>query len=322
MARSHARIHTAVWGDPQFTALSADAQWLYVAVLSQPNLTFAGVVAFTPRRWAGFARTMTPARIAKALAELVAADFVFHDQDTEEVAVRSFMKNDGVYTNPNVLKAAAREWRTILSATIRESVLAGVPAEHRPLFEAPTGPPPEGAPEGLQDQVGEGVPKPEPECSRVHDAGPPPPSLLAPSPSPAPAPTPSGERSAESGPAPTAEPAVAEEDEEKLNTETIRAAADVLARRDLARADAEGGRVRNRAKWLAAAAANRLDADGDRLAALAADQPDADGHQLADALERQSVARLPETKLEGVGNGVPMPDNVRALLAQTLKRAE
>lgn len=316
MARSHARIHTAIWSDRDFVALSSDAQWLYVAVLSQSNLSFAGVVAMTARRWAGFSRNMTPARVAKALAELVAADFLFYDEDTEEVAVRSFMKNDGVFTNPNVLKAAAREWRTIVSATLRLRILAGVPIEHRALF----GEGPEPLPEGDTEGVGEGLPEGVPECSRVHDAGPPPPSSFSPSPSPAP----SAKPSAESGPAPGAERASegGTEDEENLKQATIAAAADVLARRDLASAEAERGRVRNRAGWLRTAAANRLDGDGARLAALLAADPDLDATQLADAVQRQSVARLPETKLEGVGQGVPMPDNVRVLIDGALKRAD
>lgn len=113
-----------------------------------------------------------------------------------------------------------------------------------------------------------------------------------------------------------------EEDEENLKKGKLADAAGVLARRDLQRKLNEGGRVANRQGWLRTAAANRLETDGGRLGAIADASPDLDGNQLADALDRQAMHRPPAYEPEGVGQGVPIPDNVRELLAKTLKRAE
>lgn len=320
MARSHARVLTSIWSDADFTRLSTDAQWLYVAILSQPSLSFAGVVALTPRRWAGFSRTMTPAKIAKALAELVAADFVIYDENTEEIAVRSFMKNDGILTSPNVMKAAAREYLLIVSATVRSAVLASVPPEQRAVFETDAATVPEPLPEGFP----EGFPDSLPEGSRPRSAGPPSPFKNSSSLPLLPAPASGAEPSAESAAASEAGAGRngEEEDEEELKDGTITAAADVLARRDLQRKLSEGGRVGNRKAWLRAAAANRLDADGQRLALIAAADPDLDGNQLADALDRQAVHRPEEYKPEGVGLGVKPPPDLMAKMRDALGRVD
>lgn len=124
MARSHARILTSIWADPDFLALTADAQRVYIVALSQPQVSFCGVVAFTERRWASLAADTNPDRIRDALAELEACRFVMTDHHTDEVFIRSFVANDaGLLSTPNVLRAMVTDYSSILSPRLRKAFL-------------------------------------------------------------------------------------------------------------------------------------------------------------------------------------------------------
>lgn len=124
MARSHARLLLTVWADPDWRALPMAAQWLYEALISQPTITWAGVLPLQPRRWRGLAADVDAATIEVALKALAAHRFVVVDEDTEELLVRSFVRHDGVARQPNVLKAALREAQTVQSLAIRRVLAA------------------------------------------------------------------------------------------------------------------------------------------------------------------------------------------------------
>lgn len=124
MARDHARILCRIWEDAEFRACSPEAQRLYFLLLSQPTLNHAGVIGLTLRRWARCCDKTEISDLEGALAELEAARFLAIDEDTEEVLIRSFIRNDGVAQQPNVLKTALLEAAAVASARLR-AVLAG-----------------------------------------------------------------------------------------------------------------------------------------------------------------------------------------------------
>jgi hypothetical protein len=123
MARTHARVLCAIWNDPDWTALEYGPQWLYQALLSQGSLNHAGVIGLTVRRWARGSSNMTVSEIEKWLGQLADSRFVVVDEDTEELLIRSFVRNDGVADQPNVLKAALQDARQVVSPLLR-AVLA------------------------------------------------------------------------------------------------------------------------------------------------------------------------------------------------------
>lgn len=131
MGRNYARLLTTIWSDEAFRKLSVDAQWLYFLLLTQPNLSSVGVVPFTPRRWANYARGGDTEAVIATLAELAEGRFVLHDDGTEEVMVRSFLKHDRVLENPNMLKTVRRDFDSVLSeqlrGQIREAMEEGLP---------------------------------------------------------------------------------------------------------------------------------------------------------------------------------------------------
>jgi hypothetical protein len=110
MSRSYANIITAIWRDADFRALSGEAQRTYLMLVTQPDISAAGTLDLTVRRWAAMASDTKPDDISRTLVVLADARFVVVDEDTEELLVRSFVRHDNGYRNskrrPAILEAA------------------------------------------------------------------------------------------------------------------------------------------------------------------------------------------------------------------------
>lgn len=119
MARTEARIMVSIWEDADFLALSPTAQRMFLFLISQPDLAHDGVIPLRERRWSKKAAGLSAAQIATDLEELSATCFVVVDDDTEELLVRSFIRRDKVYRQPNVLRSARDHLTTVSSAAIR-----------------------------------------------------------------------------------------------------------------------------------------------------------------------------------------------------------
>lgn len=124
MARDHGRILVQIWSDPDWTRLTEAAQRAYILALSQPDLSYAGVLATRYKRWSGFAANSSVPKIKRAMRELEVARFVMVDDATEEMWIRTFVKHDGILTYPNVTKAMVKAYRAIQSQAIREAFVA------------------------------------------------------------------------------------------------------------------------------------------------------------------------------------------------------
>lgn len=123
MARTFGKLLCEVWDDPKhedFLTLSSDAKVLYWAFCSQRDITAAGVVPLTPRRWRKWfgGDTAAPER---ALDELVDRGFVMVDDDTAEVWVRSFIKYDGRLENSKLSKSVDSAVEVIRSKGLRRA---------------------------------------------------------------------------------------------------------------------------------------------------------------------------------------------------------
>ncbi|MEU8829405.1 hypothetical protein [Streptomyces sp900116325] len=124
MARGHGRILTSIWEDTDFLALDEPEQRLYLFFISQPNLNHAGLLDLTLRRWSRKARGLTVAELEKRIGTLEAARFVVVDDDTEELLIRSFVRNDGVWRMPKVMGAMVSGALEISSWRLRSALLA------------------------------------------------------------------------------------------------------------------------------------------------------------------------------------------------------
>jgi hypothetical protein len=122
MARSHARISTSIWADRDFLARTGEAQRLYMQLLSQPDLSHAGKLSLTTRRWSRMRADADEAVVRAALLELDESRFLVVDEDTEEVLIRSLIRNDGVWKQPKVLAVAIVEASRIVSPKLRAAI--------------------------------------------------------------------------------------------------------------------------------------------------------------------------------------------------------
>jgi hypothetical protein len=118
MARSEARLSVSIWNDRDFLALSPGAQRMFMFLIGQSDLAHDGVIALRERRWSKSAAGLSRADVERDLAELHDARFVVVDEDAEELLIRSFIRRDRVYRQPNVLRAAADHLPVVTSPVI------------------------------------------------------------------------------------------------------------------------------------------------------------------------------------------------------------
>lgn len=120
MARDRANIRTDMIGDDHYRELTRDEQWLYKLLLIHPTLTYAGVAEWRPGRIAATAAGTTADDIRRIGAGLQAKYFVYVDDETEEVFIRSFVKHDGLLKQYRLPISMANDYAGIASQPIRE----------------------------------------------------------------------------------------------------------------------------------------------------------------------------------------------------------
>lgn len=122
MARSEARLQFGIWR-AGLDGLGPLAKLVYCVLLTEPTLNHAGVGAVRLSRWARDA-SLTIEETQKVLEELQEGSYVVIDEDTEEVFVRTLIRNDGVDVQPYVLKGALKEAALTVSPAIRRGLVA------------------------------------------------------------------------------------------------------------------------------------------------------------------------------------------------------
>jgi len=119
MARQYAKVFTFVWGS-DFRTLSRDAQYLYLLIISNPKLSPAGVLTYQPRKWARYSVGTEAPAIEAAFEELRRAAYLIHDEDTDEVLVRSFIRHDRGYRNQFLRKSIVSSIDAVESVAIAD----------------------------------------------------------------------------------------------------------------------------------------------------------------------------------------------------------
>lgn len=122
MAGSYAKIFNEIWADPDFRSLNRGQQWLFFALISQPELNFAGVVTTTDRRLTGCAEGFTVEELRDDLTALHARRYIVFDEEHDEILVRSYVRHDGAWRTPNVLTSIIRAATSIRSVAIRAAL--------------------------------------------------------------------------------------------------------------------------------------------------------------------------------------------------------
>jgi hypothetical protein len=118
MAREFAQIKLAIWADDDWRDLSPMARYLYLTLLTSPTLNHCGVADWRPSR-IGALNGMSIEEIEDAGAEMVASLHLLIDEESEEVLIRSFVRNDGLMKQPKMATAMATAHAGIASQVIR-----------------------------------------------------------------------------------------------------------------------------------------------------------------------------------------------------------
>lgn len=131
MARDHARIFVAIWGDRDFRALNRDEQRMYFTLVSQSTLTYCGSLDFIPSRLAILAADEDEMTVEHSIKLLEAARFLVIDRTTQEILIRSFVRHDGLLDSPNMTKAMLKARSALLSDDLRNAVDSELWRAHR-----------------------------------------------------------------------------------------------------------------------------------------------------------------------------------------------
>src|SRR6185312_14902113 len=119
MARDRANIRVDMLANTDYRDLGLAAQHLYKLLLIHPTLNYAGVADWRPGRIAKITRGVTADDVRMAAKELQAGAYVYVDEDTEEVFIRSFVRHDGLLTRYRLPIAMANAYADISSPEIR-----------------------------------------------------------------------------------------------------------------------------------------------------------------------------------------------------------
>lgn len=122
MAREFAQIKLAIWADDDWRDLSPLARYLYLTILTSPTLSHCGVADWRPSRIASL-NGMTASDIESFGAELIDSLYVVIDEESEEVLIRSFVRNDGLMKQPKMAVAMASAHASVASKGIRGVVV-------------------------------------------------------------------------------------------------------------------------------------------------------------------------------------------------------
>jgi len=122
MPREYGKVWFSIFTDEHFTAQPAVDKLLYIALIAQPSLNYAGVQPINMRRLRKAMRDgdslPTERELELSLLRMERLGYVYTDEDTGEILVRSFMRRDEIDKQPNILKSALRALSQIESSKL------------------------------------------------------------------------------------------------------------------------------------------------------------------------------------------------------------
>jgi hypothetical protein len=122
MANAAGMLKESIWRDKDFRALPRSAQATYCELISQKDLDRAGLQPLQVAKWAKGCDEISDADIWDDLKVLESRRFVFVDEDTDELFIRSYMRHAEVARYPNILKNALRCAGLVASEKLRHEL--------------------------------------------------------------------------------------------------------------------------------------------------------------------------------------------------------
>jgi len=124
MARSFGKLWWSLFQDEHFCAQPILDKLLFTVLLGQQAFSYAGMSPIQLRKWAKGCRPASDLEIKAALIRLERNRYVFTDSETEEVLIRSFIRNDEVEKQPNLLISALSSAAEVESPKLAAVLLA------------------------------------------------------------------------------------------------------------------------------------------------------------------------------------------------------
>jgi hypothetical protein len=118
----------SIWQDADFCALAGREQRMFLLLLSQPDLSLCGVIPYRPKRWARLSADATVESVEKGIRGLSERSYVVVDDETDELWVRTFLKYDGIFSQPKLRKGFENAVEQVMSIDIRSSIRLSIPS--------------------------------------------------------------------------------------------------------------------------------------------------------------------------------------------------
>lgn len=122
MSRTYRILPPELWARPQFRALTAAQQHLYLLLWTHPALTTAGTLDYNPRRLAPLTADLDFEHVDVTAQELEHAGLIVVDRDTEELAILTWWEDTTTLRQPYVTKNAIGRLRATASTRINQAV--------------------------------------------------------------------------------------------------------------------------------------------------------------------------------------------------------
>lgn len=123
MSRKFGKIQLRRQDDPDWIGLSMPAQWLYDNLVGSAKLSPCGVLEWRPKQVRKLAGALTIDVIEAAFWELRERLYVVYDEDVELVLIRSFIRNDDVVHNKNMMISVVKAWRQVGSMELKRVIV-------------------------------------------------------------------------------------------------------------------------------------------------------------------------------------------------------
>lgn len=131
MARKYAQIKSDIWVNDDFLDLTMTEQWVYLHIATHGKLTYCGTLDWRPKRIPPMAHGLTLGEVNDAAEVLRAKRYIIIDDDTEEVLVRSFLRNDGLLKQKNMGGAVANAYKDIGSRELKGVIVHELKRLHK-----------------------------------------------------------------------------------------------------------------------------------------------------------------------------------------------
>lgn len=117
--RQYALIHRTILDDPSWRCLTRSQQNLYLLLLLKLSTNLCGVVDWRPKKLAVNASDMTVETIEADAVVLEKKLYIVRDEDTDEVLIRSFLRNDAPLKSSKTAIAVRSSYTDTASSKLR-----------------------------------------------------------------------------------------------------------------------------------------------------------------------------------------------------------